>query len=290
MDKPLIWAGSKRSLLDVIRPILLPTLASRKFIEPFAGSAALTFALEPKRFLLADTNPWLINFYQQLAAEPELIASHWAMKRAMHRAHGKDYYDGVRRLTPADLSPFEAAVWFLYLNRTCFNGLWRVNGSGRFNVPIGHLRDIDTARLIEAGQFLRRGMVIGYGFEHSMDCAVAGDVVYLDPPYSPKSATANFSDYTKEGWSAIDDARLADRVADLTSRGVAVILSARDDERIQALYPEPGYCHLRTSAPDRISARVKGRGMRAEALILNYRPSALNALYNSPAWAASAAS
>jgi DNA adenine methylase len=177
---PLLrWAGSKRKLL----PLLIKAIPSQfaRYIEPFAGSACLFFALKPERAILADLNVDLIRTYSTVRAHPVRVArtvENWDSERV-------DYY-AVRAINPRELNPVIRAARFIFLNRFCFNGVYRTNRQGHFNVPRGRR----TGRLPELSQFwrtsilLRRAQLLSMDFEATLSRVRAGDFVYLDPPYA----------------------------------------------------------------------------------------------------------
>lgn len=279
MDSPVIWAGGKRRLLPFLVPLMPDDYG--KLIEPFAGGAAVGFGQEPHSFVLIDRNPWLINFYSVLRDYPDLIAAQWMEAQMLHdfddervrrgeiqkREH---VYYKIRGRDPWSFHNWTAASWFFYLNRTCFNGLWRVNSNGDFNVPMGNIRRIEANDIIQAGNLLRRGLVLGGDFTLMMECALPKDFVYLDPPYAPVSQTSNFTSYTKEKWSYEDDKRLAECVRKLTSRHVHVMLSSSDVPQIRELYADGAYHIHQTQAQRSISAKASSRGMTSEIVITNY--------------------
>ncbi len=267
MQPFLVWAGGKQRYADALRARLPVTFTT--YFEPFVGGGALFFALQPRRAVLADRNPDLIATYQALQAEPVAVAT---AALALLTTHDPEQYYAQRALCPADLAPVAAAARFIYLNRTCFNGLWRVNRRGRFNVPIGNVRMITMEALVACGRALEGVMLL-----HADAFAVlerwpqAGDAVYLDPPYLASSATANFAAYTSGGWSVADDQRLAALVQQLTARGVACVVSA-------ALPSAPHYAWAarveRVMASRLIAARGSARGP-VEELVITTRPRAI---------------
>jgi DNA adenine methylase len=257
------WAGGKTSLLAELHKHVPRRL--RRYHEPFVGGGALFFSLQPRRALLADSNGELIHAYLQVrdgaCAVLDALATH-----VYERAH----FEAVRAVDPLSLAAAARAARFIYLNKTCFNGLWRVNRAGRFNVPFGRYKDpsfLDAAALIRASQALRNARIQRAPFELSLEEARPGDFVYLDPPYDPVSATASFTSYTKDAFVWHDQERLAAACAALNRRGVRFLLSNSATERVRKLYRafEQRIVH----APRHVSCKADGRGLVDELLVFN---------------------
>lgn len=239
MTTPLLkWAGGKTKLLPELTA-RLPANYGR-YYEPFCGGAALFFELQPERAVLGDTNADLITTYRTAAKDPEAVIE---LIEAHRREHSKEHYAFVRHVwnlahgSRAPCAPNAAAM--LYLNRTCFNGLWRVNRAGAFNVPMGRYSDPlagISARIRDATPVLARAEIRHGDYRETLLDAQAGDFVYLDPPYDPLTPTANFRSYTSNGFSAEDQATLAETVRALIARGVQVMASNSDTPFVRRLY------------------------------------------------------
>jgi DNA adenine methylase len=232
----LKWVGGKTSLL----PELLKHVPARqrRYHEPFVGGGALFFAVQPKRALLADDNAELVHCYQQV----------------------RDDVYGV----------LDALARHVYLNKTCFNGLWRVNRAGRFNVPFGRYKNPrfkDPSALISASHALRGVEILHATFEQALLRASPGDFVYLDPPYDPVSPTASFASYTADGFGWEDQKRLAYSCLLLNRRGVRFLLSNSATPRIRELYR--GFEQRMVRAPRFINSKADGRGRVDELLVFN---------------------
>jgi DNA adenine methylase len=261
------WVGGKTRLLGELAA-RAPT-SFRRYFEPFAGGAALFFHLAPRAALLADTNAELIACYRAVRDEVEAVVA--ALVR--HRAHHSEGYyyavrDGWNGAAPA--TPAERAATFLYLNKTCYNGLWRVNSRGQFNVPAGRYVKpaiLDAERLRAASAALAAAQVEVAPFEAVLDEARRGDLVYFDPPYHPLSATADFTSYTAEGFGGDDQERLASVFARLDERGCAVMLSNSDTPFTRRLYAR--WRVERVLAPRAINSRGDRRGGVAELIVRN---------------------
>lgn len=262
----LRWAGGKARLLPALHAAMPGEFG--RYYEPFLGGGALFWSLQhpSDQCVLGDLTDDLVDAYQQLRDRPEALIE---QLRSLEGDTSKDAYLALRASDPA--GPLERAARFIALNRTCFNGLYRVNASGRFNVPWGQLKNptICNAPLLRAdavklaGTDIRRG---GYA-ETSAD-AQRGDFVYLDPPYIPASSTSNFAAYAKEGFGPAEQEQLAAHVRDLTSRGVRVMLSNSDTPLTRSIYAD---LDLHTVSVRRsISAKSSARGTVTEVLGVNY--------------------
>jgi len=237
-----------------------------RYYEPFVGGGALFFALQPERAVLADKNQELVNAYLVVRDKvEELIAS-----LRQHR-NNRDYYYRLRSLDPGGLTSLERASRFIYLSKTCYNGLWRVNRQGYFNVPYGRYKDpkiCDEDNLRTASAALQ-GVEIRCGdFAEALQTATSGDLVYLDPPYHPLSGTAHFTAYVEQGFDEEEQRRLAAVFRELDRRGCQVLLSNSDTAVIRSLYE--GYRVEVVSANRCISCRGDSRRGATELIISNF--------------------
>lgn len=226
--KPFVkWAGGKRQLLQDLLQRLPSSFQS--YHEPFVGGGALFFALQEKRMLddklvrLTDINGELINAYQIVRDRVETLISLLSTF-----PNDSDFFYEIRALNPSNLDPIQRAARFVYLNKTCFNGLFRENSKGQFNVPFGRYKQVQICAPndLRAASFALRKVAVEVAsfddIEH--DCA-AGDFVYCDPPYAPQSRTASFTKYHGSGFTEREQERLADWVCRLGLRGVHVLVS-----------------------------------------------------------------
>ena len=269
----LKWAGGKTALL----PEILPRLPQKKFgtyFEPFLGAGAVFFALAAedrfKKAVIGDTNAELMLAYKALARDPVSIIG--ALED--HIYEEKHYYD-VRAQKPSSLNASARAARLIYLNRTCFNGLYRVNRKGEFNVPFGRYENptiCDRENLLAVSRVLRKATVApGTDFEALVEAAHKGDVVYFDPPYVPVSETANFTGYSVGGFTDVEQVRLRDVAKALDARGVRVLLSNSDTPRVRALYR--GFRIEEVSAPRRVNSKGGKRGNVGELIITGRKAS-----------------
>ncbi len=272
-DKPrpfLKWAGGKTQLLD--RLVKRAPHEFGAYHEPFLGSGALFFELASRGVLsqayLSDMNQPLIDAY---AAVRDQVAKVISTLRKHQLKHDRDYYYRVRALNPARLSPAIRAARVIYLNRTCYNGLYRENKSGQFNVPLGQYKnpticDEDTLRA--ASRALRGVDVAQRSYTSVLGRVEPGDFVYFDPPYHPLSATSSFTSYDRNGFSEDDQRKLRDVFAELARRDVHVMLSNSDTPLIRGLYAD--FNVDRVYANRAINSKGNGRGKIAELIIRSY--------------------
>jgi len=263
--RPIVkWAGGKTRLLDDLSARMPDTFG--RYFEPFFGGGAVFFNLEPEQATLSDINGELVLLYRCVRDDLESL-----IVELQRHPYEKDHYYWMRSLDPETLSSIQRAARTLYLNRTCFNGLYRVNRRGQFNVPMGRYSNpkiCDPDKLGRAAEALADTDLEHAGFEEMMKRPVAGDLVYFDPPYQPLSKTANFTSYTAGAFGEDDQARLAATFADLTKRGVRCLLSNSDTPLIQELYAS--YQVDIVLAPRVISRKASGRRPVREVIVRNY--------------------
>lgn len=269
----LKWAGGKGQLLEQYRAFF-PARAET-YYEPFVGSAAVFFHLQAqgfaRRYVLSDVNADLINVYRVVRDDLEALI---ALLGEHQARHSEEHFYVMRALDrdPAwkDALPVVRAARMIYLNKTCYNGLWRVNGQGHFNAPMGRYKNptiLDAPRLRAASAALQCAEVAVCGFTDAVREAQAGDFVYFDPPYHPVSATANFTSYAKDDFGVEDQQALAQVFRDLHARGCRVMLSNSDTALIRDLYRD---FRIETVYARRlINAQAEKRGPISEVVVLN---------------------
>jgi len=273
--KPFLkWAGGKRQLVPAIRE-LMPKKYNRYF-EPFVGGGALFFAVAPDAeqhgpAYLADLNAELMMAYYGVRYSVDQIIDVLAKKKALH---DKTHYLATRAWPAGPIAHEDEAVVaarMIYLNKTCFNGLYRVNKKhGTFNVPMGRYKDptiLDEPGLRAASAVLNRAEAEFHtcDFEHVHRQAEKGDFVYFDPPYAPTSDTANFVGYTQEGFGEPEQRKLAEVFRDLTDDGIYCILSNSDTPLVRELYADFPIREVKRSGA--ISSKASKRGPVTELLI-----------------------
>jgi len=262
---PVKWAGGKGGLIPQFEP-LFPKGPWDLYIEPFVGGGAVFFHLLPLRAVLIDNNEELINFYMVVRDNLEEL-----LVDLRKHENTAEYYYRIRALKPEELTPVERASRFLYLNKTGYNGLWRVNGKGQHNVPFGRYKNpkiVDEPNLRQVSRALARAEILLGDFSLAMNYAKPGTFVYFDPPYHPLSETARFTSYTRDGFDEDDQRRLADVFRQLDRKGCLVMLSNSDTPFIRDLYA--GYDIQVVYAKRAINCRGDGRGPITELVIRNY--------------------
>lgn len=262
------WAGGKGRLIEQLRAHLPAKFNA--YFEPFMGGAALFFALKPERATLTDMSAELVNCYQVVRNSVEPLITQLQTikhsKRTFYKIRAAD-----RRTDYWTLSAVERAARFIYLNKTCFNGLYRVNSRGEFNVPFGSYKKpnfIDSENLRACSVLLQQVKIERASFENVLHHAQAGDFVYFDPPYVPLSDTASFTAYDSEGFTSEDQIRLRDVFRELTDRKVNAMLSNSNTSLIRQLYA--GFNIHEVLAPRAINSKAEKRGKISELVVTNY--------------------
>lgn len=266
----LKWVGGKGKLVRTLSALLPPGVELMRHVEPFLGGGAFFFAREPARALLCDVNHDLVQTYCAVRDELGQVLRHLTV---LARTHDEQTYYSVReRYNARDhASRAERAALFIYLNKTCFNGLYRVNKRGHFNVPMGRytkpaIADAQTLRAASAR--LSHAELRCTPFETLISDAKPGDFVYLDPPYEPLSRTASFTSYAQDGFSQADQARLRDVYRALDRRGAKLMLSNSDTPLIRDLYRD--YRIHEVMAARAVNCDASARGPVRELVVCNY--------------------
>lgn len=274
----LRWAGGKRKLVPVVQ-MMMPTNydgRTQKFYEPFLGSGALMLALwdrdskffvPGRNLVINDTNPDLILTYKVIRDDVESLIS--TLKRYPKTIDQEKYNKYKNRKPKTDAGK---AARFIFLNRTCFNGLWRVNAAGIFNVPWSKNENpkiYDESQLRLVSRRLKGALILNESFSFAVNSAKKGDLVYFDPPYLPISKTSSFSQYAKENFGEFDHYALAGTIAGLTERGVRVILSNSDTPLTRHIFGELLHLH-QIKVHRSISAKSSSRGKVKEIIATNY--------------------
>ena len=262
------WVGGKRQLMfELLKN--MPKSYNRYF-EPFIGGGALFFELQPENAYISDMNEELINLYSVVRDNVyELIED-----LCKHEV-SKEYFLEIRNIDRtekyAKLSSIERASRFIYLNRTCFNGMYRVNSQGQFNVPFGHYKNpriIDESNLLNCSKLLNKTEIKCADFSEILTKVQKDDFVYFDPPYVPLNETSSFTSYTKDGFDIDMQFKLRDVCDELDSMGVKFMLSNSDTKLVNELYAN--YEIKKVFASRQINANADGRGKITEVLVKNY--------------------
>ena len=232
----LRWAGGKSKLLRRLLGYVPGDYRDRTYREPFLGAASMYFALQPSRSILSDSNPHLISCFEH-------IRDNWQSVHRYLRGHGtrvcETYYYEIREKYNESESSAAQAARFIFLNKTCFNGIFRVNAKGQFNVPYGWKDPpaIPSRKLLQAAsEVLCRASIRRMSYETALLRARPGDFIYLDPPYPPLNGTAYFTHYTMDRFSIHDQKKLAECVSELDKRGCLLLMSNADTPLIRRLY------------------------------------------------------
>jgi hypothetical protein len=266
------WAGGKRQLLPQIKERMPEKYNS--YFEPFVGGGAVIFELLPTNALINDINKALINAYRQICNAPEaFLAVVKQLDEAMWE-DGKKYYYSLRehyndKLMKAEYD-VELAALFVFINKHCFNGLYRVNGKGLFNVPYNNSRrtSVDESIIMEVSKYLQGITIMDGDFEEACEGAGQGDFVFIDSPYAPLNPTS-FESYTKEGFDIESHRRLSNLFDKLTNRGCYCMLTNHNTELINELYSGKGYRRDVVSVKRMINSDASKR-VGEEIIICNY--------------------
>lgn len=266
------WAGGKRQLLSKIQERIPENY--NHYFEPFVGGGAVFFGTQPSKALINDINKALINTYQRICDSPKEFLSEVNKIDSEMWEDGKQYYYTIRehyndKLMKTEYD-VELAALFVFLNKHCFNGLYRVNGKGLFNVPYNNSRrvSVNGDSIIEISKYLQGITIIDGDFEDACRDARKGDFVFLDSPYAPLNPTS-FESYTKEGFDIESHKRLAKLYDELTMRGCYCMLTNHNTDLINELYGNKGYKIDVVSVRRMINSDASNR-VGEEVIICNY--------------------
>ena len=277
--KPFVkWAGGKRQLLAEIKKYIPHNINDYTYYEPFAGAGALLFELQPKKALINDSNTQLMITYNAIKKDAEGLIT---LLKNHEKMNDKDYYYEIRNMDryPArfnTLSDTEKAARFIYLNRTCYNGLYRVNSRGFFNVPFGENKNpliCNEPLLIRISLYLNSGgiTILNGDFESALQGTSKDSFIYFDPPYhSPDKG--GFKSYQANGFNEKEQERLRNVMLEMTKHGVKCLLSNADTAFIRKLYNYDCFEIIPVEATRAINSDYRGRGKVNELLIRNWRP------------------
>lgn len=271
MAKPILkWVGGKRQLLPEIKKYI-PNNYNR-YIEPFIGGGAVLFEITPNNAIINDINYEIINVYNVIKNNPEEL-----IKKLKTFENTEEKYYEIRNIdrTPKynSLSDIEKAARTIYLNRTCFNGLYRVNSKGQNNVPYGKYKSptiCDEENIKNCNSFfnIHHVEIKNMDFEKILDLALPNDFIYLDPPYAPLTATASFTSYSKDGFDVKDQERLKKKCDELTKKGIKFLQSNSSAPLIKDLYKD--YTIIEVDAKRNIASKTSSREKVKEVLIKNF--------------------
>lgn len=268
----LKWAGGKRQLLESIEPLIRDYTT---YYEPFVGGGAVLFRLQPEKAVMNDCNEELINIYQRIREQPEELIA--LLKE--HREHNcQEYFYEVRsqdrdREGYGAMSPIRRAARIIYLNKTCYNGLFRVNRAGEYNAPWGRYKNpniVNEETIRGISRYLNKARVtmLCGDYREALKGVRKGAFVYLDPPYMPLSTSSSFTGYTAAGFGPQEQVELKRQCDLLNRKGIHFLLSNSCCDFIEDLYRE--YQVERVPAKRTINARADKRGVIDEVLVRNY--------------------
>jgi DNA adenine methylase len=273
----LKWAGGKRQLLPEIVKYVPKRISKHTYYEPFIGGGALLFQLQPPKAVINDSNKELINCYKVIKDSLDELMEE--LRKDKYSNSETSYYE-MRDLDRskkkyASLSEVEKAARIIYLNKTCYNGLFRVNSQGQFNVPFGRYKNpnfLDDAVLIAVNKYLNSNDItlLNQDFAEAVKDANTGDFVYLDPPYDPVSQTASFTGYDVNGFNRDEQERLKEEFDALHKKGCKVMLSNSCTDFIMDLYKDYQDTIIKVRATRSINSNALKRGRVDEVLVLNY--------------------
>ena len=275
----LKWVGGKRQLLPIIHKHLPKLSNTATYYEPFIGGGAVFFDLQPSKAVVNDINHELINVYQTIRDDVEKLIAELSNENKY--ANKSECYYKIRELDRNPdvynkLSNIEKAARVIYLNKTCYNGLYRVNSMGEFNSPFGRYKNpsiINEIGLRAVSKYFREADITfrNMDFEDALEGIKKGDFVYFDPPYVPLSTTSNFTGYNESGFGFEEQERLKRLCDKLTDQGVHILLSNSDCDYIRKLFSDKKrYTIIEVKAKRSINSISSARGEISEVLIINH--------------------
>jgi DNA adenine methylase len=268
----LKWVGGKRQLIPEIVQVLPSAINKMNYVEPFIGGGAILFHLQPQKAIVNDFNTELINVYKVIKNDVEALINDLAQHK-----NDEDYYYHIRALDRNDsftnISDVQRASRIIYLNKTCYNGLYRVNNSGEFNTPFGRYKNpniVNEPTLRAVSTYLNSNNISLNSGDYSLvlEDLPKNSFVYFDPPYHPLTESANFTGYIQGGWDESDQIRLREACDELTSKGIKFLLSNSCTNFIKEQYQD--YNITVVQATRAVNSNAAGRGNVDEVLITNY--------------------
>ncbi|MBA7559618.1 hypothetical protein ES708_01233 [subsurface metagenome] len=273
--KPFLkWVGGKKQIIPQIKQYIPDNYY--KYFEPFVGGGALFFDLEPKNAYLNDINKILILAYRNIKNHPrEIIKKLEDLQKIFYEKNNEErktyFYKTRDAFNNTKYDSFLKTSYIIFLNKTCYNGMYRENSKGKFNVPFGKYKNpkiLDEKNILAVSKLLQNVTITDYSFKKAVEKAKKGDFIYFDPPYHPLSITSNFTSYSNSGFTKEDQIKLRDVFKDLDKRSCFVMLSNSDTKFIREIYKE--FTQKTISAARSINCKATGRGKINELLIMNY--------------------
>lgn len=267
------WVGGKRQLMTEIASHI-PNNFSRYF-EPFVGGGAVLFHIQPRKAVINDSNEELVNLYKVVQDSPDAL-----IEELKTHKNDEDHFYRVRgwdrnKSSYKELCAVKRAARIIFLNKTCYNGLFRVNNAGEFNSPFGRYKNpniVNEVTIRAVSKYLSENeiQIRNVDYEESLTNIRKGAFVYFDPPYDPVSNSANFTGYTKSGFDRDEQERLKNVCDDLNAKGIKFLLSNSSTDFIRELYSDYADRTVIVEANRAVNSKASGRGKVAEVLIKNY--------------------
>jgi len=273
--KPFLkWVGGKKKIIPQIKQYIPESYC--RYFEPFIGGGALFFDLEPKIAYINDINKVLISAYKNIKNHPhEIINKLEDLQKIFYEKYNeerKTYFYEIRdAFNNIEYNSLLKTSYIIFLNKTCYNGMYRENLKGKFNVPFGRYKNpkiLDEKNILTVSKLLQNVTITDYSFEKAVEDVKSGDFIYFDPPYHPLSITSNFTSYSNGGFTKEDQIKLRDVFKDLDEKGCFVMLSNSDTIFIREIYEE--FTQKTVLAARSINCKAAGRGKINELLIMNY--------------------
>ncbi|WP_156018222.1 DNA adenine methylase [Streptococcus ruminantium] len=271
----LKWVGGKRQLIPEIEPLIPKKIST--YVEPFVGGAAILFHLQPKRAIINDFNEELMNVYGVIKNNPDELIK---LLEEHNKLNSEAYYYEIRSLdrddSYSDLSSEEKAARILYLNKTCYNGLFRVNNAGQFNAPYGKYKNpaiVNDVTIKAVSNYFQSADIkfLTGDYKNALRGLRKGAFVYFDPPYMPVSASSNFTGYTEGGFGYEKQVELRDECIKLHKKGIKFLQSNSYSQEILELYSDTSIFKVDVVKAKRsINSKSDKRGEVSEVLIYNY--------------------
>lgn len=276
--KPLLkWAGGKRHIAEQLEALFPVDWRKGMFYEPFIGGAAMFLHCNPQHAVIADINPRLISFYRHVQEAPNLLVEKIiTLKRAFDRKKSLEekkicFLSLRKKYNESAVDSLESSALLYAINKLCFNGLYRENAKGQFNVPFGARKkfpEIDVDDFFELSRLLEKVQILNSDFTDSIAGATRGDFIYFDPPYIPIDLTSSFTSYSADGFSLDDQRRLSSTLINLKEKGIRAMCSNSDTPVTREIF---NGLNIKTiQAPRMVSATAAGRGTVSELVITNY--------------------
>lgn len=266
------WVGGKRQLLNYITPLLPKNFST--YVEPFVGGGAVLFDIQPKKAIINDYNAELINVYNVIKNNPDELIS---LLQEHEKLNSQEYFYQIRSLDRSDtyysMSSIDKAARIIYLNKTCFNGLFRVNQAGQFNSPYGKYKNpniVNRPLVLAMSKYFNNNdiRIMSGDYKEALKNLRRGAFVYFDPPYMPISSSSSFTGYTENGFGKQQQIELKEECDKLNRRGIKFLLSNSDHPLIRELYKD--YEIIVVKAKRSINSKGNKRGEINEVLIRNY--------------------